>query len=68
MLIQIRCYADPTEGREKKITVYIDAAGGLHDVRVGWPGPEDKSPLGPILNITEAEWLRLLQIAQGVGL
>lgn len=67
ILIGIRCDAGPdVQGKERKVTVVINADGELQEVRLGWPGPRDESLCdGPILRITPEEYLLQCQIQCG---
>lgn len=70
MLIAILLDGGPAaDASARKLTLLVDQQGAMVDVRVGWPASDDNGLLfGPILQITPDEWLRQLQIAQGVGL
>lgn len=67
ILIGIRCDAgNDAEGKERKVTIVINADGELQEVRIGWPDPKDESlGDGPILEITPEEYVRQLQISVG---
>lgn len=69
MLIAVRLDAGPDlDGRERKLTLYIDSSGALFDVLSGWPRPGPTVQQGPILRITPEEYELQLQIAMGSGL
>jgi hypothetical protein len=67
ILIGIRCDAGlDVQGKERKVTIIIDADGGLQGVRLGWPDPRSEELADSvILQITPEEYLRQLQIQCG---
>jgi len=67
ILIGIRCDAGPdVQGKERKVTIVINADGELQEVRLGWPDPKSEELSDSvILKITPEEYLRQLQIQCG---